>query len=113
MNNLATTLEQRHAKYGSYQNNARVTQAIMDILMTGENAQALSAAHKETLHMVAHKMSRIVNGDPMYEDSWFDIAGYAQRMLEIIQSISPNVPKKELKTIGGVGRFGNPDEAIV
>jgi len=27
--------------------------------------------------MLANKLSRIVNGDPEYQDSWDDIAGYA------------------------------------
>jgi len=31
----------------------------------------------EALDMIAHKIGRIVNGDPDYEDSWRDIAGYA------------------------------------
>lgn len=28
--------------------------------------------------MILHKVSRIINGDPSYADSWRDIAGYAQ-----------------------------------
>jgi hypothetical protein len=28
--------------------------------------------------MIAHKIGRILNGDPNYADSWIDIAGYAQ-----------------------------------
>jgi hypothetical protein len=33
---------------------------------------------REALEMIAHKIARIVNGDPNYADSWLDIAGYAQ-----------------------------------
>jgi len=32
----------------------------------------------EALDMICSKISRIVNGDPDYDDSWVDIAGYAQ-----------------------------------
>jgi sulfur carrier protein ThiS len=32
----------------------------------------------ESLDMIANKIARIVNGDPYYKDSWQDIAGYAQ-----------------------------------
>lgn len=78
MSDVTNTLTARKSTYGDYSNNARVTQAIMDALMTGENAQALNAMHKEGLHMIAHKMSRIVNGDPDHADSWHDIAGYAK-----------------------------------
>ena len=28
--------------------------------------------------MILHKISRIVNGDPNYKDSWTDIIGYAK-----------------------------------
>jgi hypothetical protein len=28
--------------------------------------------------MIAHKIGRILNGDPDYIDSWDDIAGYAK-----------------------------------
>lgn len=27
--------------------------------------------------MIAHKIARILNGDPNYADNWHDIAGYA------------------------------------
>ena len=33
---------------------------------------------KEALFMIAHKIGRIINGDPDYADSWIDIAGYAK-----------------------------------
>jgi hypothetical protein len=33
---------------------------------------------REALEMIAHKIARIINGDPNYADSWVDIAGYAK-----------------------------------
>jgi hypothetical protein len=38
----------------------------------------LDASMKESLEMVAHKVGRILNGDPTYADSWHDIAGYVK-----------------------------------
>ena len=32
---------------------------------------------RESLEMVAHKVARILNGNPTNVDSWHDIAGYA------------------------------------
>jgi hypothetical protein len=32
---------------------------------------------RESLDMIQHKISRILNGDPNIVDSWADIAGYA------------------------------------
>jgi hypothetical protein len=36
----------------------------------------------EALEMIAHKIARILNGDPNYVDSWLDIAGYATLVAE-------------------------------
>jgi hypothetical protein len=35
--------------------------------------------------MIAHKLGRIVNGDPNYVDSWVDIAGYATLVAKRLQ----------------------------
>jgi hypothetical protein len=35
--------------------------------------------------MIAHKISRIVNGDANYMDSWIDIVGYAQLVIDKLQ----------------------------
>ena len=45
---------------------------------------------KETLEMIAHKAGRILNGDPLYDDSWIDIIGYTQLILDDIK------PKKDI-----------------
>lgn len=37
---------------------------------------------REALEMIAHKIGRILAGDPAYDDSWVDIAGYATRVAE-------------------------------
>jgi hypothetical protein len=35
--------------------------------------------------MIAHKIGRIVNGDPRYADSWVDIAGYAKLVADRLE----------------------------
>ena len=55
--------------------------------MTNPQAwEALDDDQKESLEMQAHKIARILNGDPNHADSWVDIAGYARlvadRLLE-------------------------------
>ena len=40
--------------------------------------------HLEALHMIFHKIGRLVNGNPNHRDSWVDIAGYAQLVVDII-----------------------------
>ena len=40
----------------------------------------------ESLEMVQHKIGRIVNGDPTYLDSWVDIVGYTQLVIDELLS---------------------------
>lgn len=41
----------------------------------------------EALEMIAHKIGRILNGDPGYADSWVDIAGYAQLVADRLNGV--------------------------
>ena len=41
------------------------------------NTNELKAYQIESLEMILHKIARILNGNPNYSDSWFDIAGYS------------------------------------
>jgi len=83
--NLDETLRDRGNKYGSFRGNASTTQGMYAIALTGENTRALTSCHKEAIHMILHKISRIMNGDPDHVDSWLDIAGYAQIMIKEIE----------------------------
>ena len=38
----------------------------------------------ESLTLICHKLARIANGDPFYDDSWKDIAGYSQLVVDIL-----------------------------
>lgn len=74
---------ERGAIYGSFEDHARVTvrlKAVLDEelqLRHGRGQEALDAQQYEGLHMIFHKIGRIVAGDPNYQDNWDDIAGYA------------------------------------
>ena len=79
MSNVTNTLQERGSRYGEFKDHAEITQRLK-----GESAhflnkhnKVLSTAHQEALDMIFHKIGRILNGDPNYEDSWHDIAGYA------------------------------------
>lgn len=71
---LADTLTER----GEFIDNARVCQGIKQVMHASPNWAELPDDMKEALEMIAHKTARILNGDPMYADSWHDIAGYAK-----------------------------------
>lgn len=74
---LNTTLATRGSKYGEIESNCIVTAGLMRIVMTGDNADQLTDVHRECLHMICHKIARMVNGDVNYIDNPHDIAGYA------------------------------------
>ncbi len=78
MPDIKTTLAERGNRYGDFANHARITQAIKAAMADSPNWAALDHDMKEALEMLAHKMGRILNGDPHYHDSWHDIIGYAK-----------------------------------
>lgn len=73
-----TTLAERGARYGEFDSHARITQNIKAAMAGSSNWSALDDDMREALEMVAHKIGRILNGDPHYADSWHDIAGYVR-----------------------------------
>lgn len=44
--------------------------------------------------MIAHKIARILNGDPDYDDSWVDIAGYATLVVKKLKNGAENDDSK-------------------
>lgn len=71
------TLKERDKRYGSFEIHALITQNIKEAMKDSPNWDTLPPAMKESLEMQAHKIGRILNGDPYYADSWHDISGYA------------------------------------
>lgn len=77
-NEVLNTLNERGARYGKFEEHARISQNIKSAMKDSPNWDDLDADMKESLEMLAHKVGRILNGDPEYSDSWHDIAGYSQ-----------------------------------
>lgn len=83
------TLKERGSRYGEFKTHADITQTLKRV-MRGEtvvcetNWNTLSNDKQEALEMIAHKIGRIINGDPEYKDSWRDIAGYAQLVADTL-----------------------------
>lgn len=78
MSSIDETLAERGSRYGDFVGHADVTQSIKASIVSGENWGTMDDDMKEALDMIAHKIGRIVNGDPNYVDSWTDIIGYAR-----------------------------------
>lgn len=86
-NDLVNVLAQRGSRYGAFIDNATVSQDIKCIMEQSDNWNQLDNDMKEALQMIAHKISRILTGDFMYDDSWIDIAGYAKLVSNRLQGI--------------------------
>lgn len=70
-------LKERGSRYGEFVSNAKFTHFVKEEMRRSPSWQKMYADQREALDMIAHKMARILNGDPDYADSWVDIAGYA------------------------------------
>lgn len=78
MTDIDKTLAERGSRYGTFTGHARITQNLKCAMHSSDNWSKLSHSQKECLDMIAHKVGRILNGDPNYHDSWHDIVGYAK-----------------------------------
>lgn len=87
---IDTTLVERGNRYGEFKDQAFIAQNIKAAMGEGRNWAFLPADIKEALDMIANKISRILNGDANYVDSWHDIIGYA-RLIE--QRLEKEIPK--------------------
>lgn len=77
MKTIDETLAERGSRYGKFSEQALTSQALKNTMRLSNNWSKLSPNQTEALDMIQHKIARILNGDPNYDDSWRDIAGYA------------------------------------
>lgn len=75
---LDSMLTERGIRYGTFLKRAIIAQRLKAVMADTPNWIAINDDMAESLEMIAHKISRILGGDPAYADSWVDIAGYAQ-----------------------------------
>ena len=72
----AVTTE-RGVQYGDWADQATIAQDLKDYMRQLDGWERLEPFQRESLDMIMHKVSRILNGNPHHQDSWVDIAGYA------------------------------------
>lgn len=70
-------ITERGSRYGKFKDGADIMQSLKDTMRDVDGWNNLTSSQKEALDMIQHKIGRILNGDPTYDDSWKDIAGYA------------------------------------
>ena len=79
-------LKERGSRYGEFLSHAIITQSLKSVMHETGNWQfKLAQDQRECLDMIAHKIGRILNGDPNYLDSWIDIIGYTQLVINEIE----------------------------
>lgn len=78
-------LTERGITYGDFKTHARITQQLKAMMMQGQSFRNFTTTQWEALEMIAHKIGRIVNGDPSYIDSWRDISAYAKLVVDELQ----------------------------
>lgn len=90
--NIQDTLNERGKRYGEFPDHAYLSQQLKGLLYKAHGAnpkRVMEPFHWEALDMICHKIARIINGDPNYDDSWRDIAGYAQL---VVNELNREVP---------------------
>lgn len=71
-------LAERGPTHGDFTANADIMQALKVTMRTHVGWGELSLDKREALEMIAHKIGRILCGNPEHRDHWDDIAGYAK-----------------------------------
>ncbi len=88
-------IKQREHSYGTFHTGAALTQVLYGTLVKHytamhaeeENPRPLPPFMAEGLHAICGKLSRIINGDPYFIDSWRDVGGFATRVAEILSTV--------------------------
>jgi hypothetical protein len=87
MTDIDKTLAERGKRYGEFKDHARISQELKRVMQKTDGWNNLGATGREALEMIAHKIARVLNGDPTYEDNWIDIAGYAKLVADRLNSV--------------------------
>lgn len=75
---LEVILSERGSRYGDFTDNALVAQELKEAMRRGKSWGRMTPYLMEALDQIASKISRIVTGDPFYQDNFADIQGYAK-----------------------------------
>lgn len=93
---ISATLKQRGLRYGEFTSHALTSQNLQTVWLngyvnSGKPLQECKPFIREAVTMICHKLARIANGDPMYDDNWRDIEGYSRLVVDILQGKDNNV----------------------
>ena len=83
---LEETLADRGDKYGDFSYMSMRIRSIQKSIHGCCGYGQLAPYQQHALDMIAVKIGRILAGNPDYDDNWRDIAGYATKVLETLDS---------------------------
>lgn len=89
---INSTLNERGERYGDFRTQATLSQTLSYVWRNhyyqvhGKDPANLPPFINEGVEMIFHKLARIANGDPLFADSYTDIAGYAQLIVDGLRS---------------------------
>ena len=75
MKTIQETLDEREQQHGSFSSHCEIESELMCV--TEGRLHGLSDVQKVGLHMILHKVARILNDGHNHADSWHDISGYS------------------------------------
>lgn len=102
---MSKLLEQRGQNYGDFSGQASISQGLKDVARNGVQYDSLKPFQKESVEMILHKIARIVNGNPNYIDSWRDIIGYSQLVVDELNQTEGATDSKIVKVVVKNGKM--------
>lgn len=88
-------LEAREKSYGSYSANAHLIQQLKKHARGMSGWERLASSKQQSIDMIFTKIGRIITGNSNQQDSWDDIAGYAELISVEIDEITSKIETSE------------------
>ena len=88
MDAITEAVTQRPSTHGDFSDNAAISQQLQAVMTASKNWDGLTVVQREALQMYAHKIGRILSGDPDEPDHWVDMGGYSRLVVD-------RLPKRE------------------
>ncbi len=84
---IDNTVTQRGERYGLFADGAVIMQDLKAVMRATPGWERLTTSQREALEMIQHKIGRVLNGDPTYDDNWRDISGYSTLILNELNGV--------------------------
>ena len=77
MVDIQSTLAERGKTHGDFSRQSQTAQSLKEVMRHTDNWENLLPHQREALELIATKISRVLNGNPVWHDTWHDMAGYS------------------------------------